>query len=181
MPSREASLRNLELARANWRRPRPLRSFRETCLIRRIVWQWSKCNGPEKSSGRALARWLGVSHTWIQKLLRGFAQNPGKIQREVRAQGPATIPQLRQARELTREQKERGWLRESRRWRRAEFTVGDNTVRTWAPTKASLRPSVNFENVPSDAPHWTGSGTFPPPPRRFFLRRRGRSRPGIPY
>lgn len=176
MPSREASLRNLELAKANWRRPRPLRSFRETCLIRRIVWQWSMCNGPEKSSGRALARWLGVSHTWIQKLLQEFAQNPIKIQREVQTQGPATIPQLRQARELTREQKERGWLRELRRWRRAEFTVGDNTVRTWVPTKASLRPPVSFEETPSDALFWTSNGTLPPPRRAFLLPRRPRGR-----
>lgn len=181
MPSREASLRNLELARANWRRPRPLRSFRETCLIRRIVWQWSMCNDPEKSSGRALARWLGVSHTWVQRLLRELAQNPGKMQREVRVHGYASVADLRRARELTREQKERGWLREPRRWRRAEFTVGDNIVRTWVRTEASLHPTASFEDIPPDAPHWTRSGTLPPPSRRFFLLRRGRWRPGVTY
>src|SRR5215831_2187465 len=109
MPSRESSLRNLEKGRVYWHPPRPLRSIQEARLIRRIVWQWFCCEEPGKSSGRAVGRWLGVSHTWIQKLLLEFTRNPSEMQREDRVRGHATIAQLRRARELTREQKARGW------------------------------------------------------------------------
>lgn len=160
MPSRESSLRNLEKARENWRRPRALRSYKETCLIRRLVWQWSRSDEPEKSSGRALARWLGISHTWIQKLVREFARDPNKMQRELLVHGQVTIAQLRRARELTREQRERGWLREPRRWRKAELKIGSNTVRAIVPTKASLRPATKFEDIPPDAPSWTVRGLY---------------------
>src|SRR5215472_6401912 len=40
MPSREASLRNLERAKRNWRAPKPLRCNSESRVIRRLVWQW---------------------------------------------------------------------------------------------------------------------------------------------
>jgi hypothetical protein len=151
-------------------------------LIRRIVWQWFNSEQPEKSSGRAVARWLGVSHTWIQKLLREFAGNPSRMQREERLHGQATITQLSHARELTREQKERGWLRDPPRWRVAEFKIGDNVVRGVVATKASQRPPANFDDIPPDAPSWTSNRTLPlsrwsSPHQR---RRRGHWRPGMP-
>jgi hypothetical protein len=151
MPSRESSIRNLEKARSNWRAPRPLRSVQEGRLIRRIVWQWSNSESPEKSSGRAVARWLGVSHTWIQKLLREFALDPSKMQREERLRGSATIAQLSRARELTRDQKACGWLREPNRWKRAEYKVGDHVVRVVVPTKASLREPSDFNDILPEA------------------------------
>lgn len=71
MPSRESSLRNLEKARAKWRPPRPWRSSQESQVIRRLVFQWFTCRDRNRQSGRAWARELGISHTWLQKLVRG--------------------------------------------------------------------------------------------------------------
>ncbi len=111
MPSPEASRRNLEKAKAHWRRPAPWRSERETRLIRRLAWQW-RCNEGPRCSGRALARLLGVSHTYIQKLMREFARG---ISRRNRGDGLATFEQLRlelrYAQEETGKMRERGWLR----------------------------------------------------------------------
>jgi hypothetical protein len=81
VPSRESSLRNLAIARTKWRPPRAWRSLQETRVIKRLVYQWSNTREPGKWSGRAVARWLRVSHTYIQKLVREFAQNPSEIQR----------------------------------------------------------------------------------------------------
>lgn len=136
MPSLEASLRNLEKARAAWSHPpRPWRSAHDSCVIRRLVWQWLNCREPGKWSGRAVARWLGVSHTWIQKLVRQFATDPSEMLREI----PATFEQLRRAQEETRKEKERGELRPPRRWRWAEFKIGDDVVGTVVLTKAEER------------------------------------------
>ena|SRR5215471_5489555 len=111
MPSLEASLRNLAKARAKWRPPRPWRSAQETRVIKRLACQWFNYRGPCKWSARALGRRLGVSHTYIQKLVREFVANPGKIDRLVRSSHLASFEQLRLAQEDTRKQKERGWLR----------------------------------------------------------------------
>lgn len=140
MPSLEASLRNLERARAAWSHPpRPWRSDRETRIIKRLVWQWFTYCGPRNWSARGLARWLGVSHTYIQKLVRQFRTDPGDMQRDARRHTPATFEHLRCAQEETRQQKERGWLRPPRRWRVAEFKIGDRAVRVVVPTKAEER------------------------------------------
>jgi hypothetical protein len=50
--------------------------------------------------------------------------------------GPATFETLERAREFTREYKQRGDLREPKRWKVAEFKVGSNLVRAVVPTKA---------------------------------------------
>lgn len=139
MPSPDASRRNLEKARRYWRPPRPWRSAQETRVIKRLVWQWFTYRGPGKWSARAVGRRLGVSHTYIQKLVREFVTDPSKIERAVRSSHPATFEQLSRAREETRQQKVRGWLREPRRWKVAEFRIGDQVVRTVVPTKASTR------------------------------------------
>lgn len=75
MPSRAASLRNLEKAQVNWRAPRPWRCAWESILIKRLAWQWKIGAGP-RCSLRGLARRLGVSQTYVQKLMRKFAANP---------------------------------------------------------------------------------------------------------
>lgn len=111
MPSRESSLRNLEKARACWRPPRPWRSRQETRVIRRLVWQWFTFRGSGKWSGRAVGRRLGVSHTYIQKLVREFAIDPSRVQRQQRTYGEATLEQLSCAQERTRKQRARGHLR----------------------------------------------------------------------
>ena len=119
MPSLEASLQNLEKAKANWRRPRRFRSAQESWVIWRLVCQWLSYRGP-KWSARAVGRRLGVSHAYIQKLVREFAEDPSKIERMAQS-SIATFDELSRAQQETRQQKERGRLREPRRWKRAEF------------------------------------------------------------
>lgn len=65
MPSPEASRRNLQKARACWRPPQRSEG------IKHLVWHWHISTAP-KDSGRALARPLGVSHTYVRKLVRKF-------------------------------------------------------------------------------------------------------------
>src|SRR5271165_4996301 len=134
MPSPETSRHNLEKAWANWRRPRPWRSESESQVVRRLTWQWLIGREP-RCSGRGLARRLGVSHTYVQKLVREFSADPSKILRQtsraVRGYGPtsisaigqlqsphlrgysATFEQLKQEQERSRRMRERGWLRSS--------------------------------------------------------------------
>ncbi len=139
MPSLEASLQNFAKARAKWHPPRPWRSTHESRLIKRLVWQWLNSSEPGKWSGRAVARWLDVSHTYIQKLTREFATDPSEMQRESRRHIPATFEQLRRAQEETRKEKERGWLRPPHRCKVAEFKIGDEIVRAVVLTKAEER------------------------------------------
>ena len=115
MPSRETSLRNLAKAHARWHAPKPWRSAQETRVIRRLVWQWFTYRGPGKWSARAVGLRLGVSHTYVQKLVREFVTDPSKIGREVRRSYLATFEQLNHAQEETRQQRDRGWLRLPRR------------------------------------------------------------------
>lgn len=140
MPSREASLRNLEKARAAWSHPpRPWRSFKESCVIEQLAWQWFNAGEMRKWSGRAVARLLGVSHTYVQKLVRKFQADPDRMRRIQTGFGPATFEQLNSAREFTRQDKERGYLRSPKRWKTAEFKIGSDIVRAVVPTKAEER------------------------------------------
>jgi hypothetical protein len=113
MPSPESSRLNLQKARERWRRPRPWRSERESLVIRRRAWNWFTSDRGATCSARRLARVLGVSHTWIQKLIREFETDPSKILREVQIYGAATLDDLRRAQEETHRDRERGWLRSS--------------------------------------------------------------------
>ncbi len=154
MPSLEASLRNLAKARAKGHPPRPWRSSQETRVIKRLAWQWFTYRGPGKWSARAVGSRLGVSHTYIQKLVREFVADPSKIERDVRGSHPATFEQLSRAQEETRQQRERGWLRPPRRWKVEEFKIGDEAVRAVVPTKASTQsPRVTFA-AQQDVPLW---------------------------
>lgn len=177
MPSRESSLRNLEKARACGRPPRPWRCPLETGLIKRFVWQWFIYRGPDKWSGRAMGRWLGVAHTYIQKLLREFSMDATKMQRLHRTFGQATFEQLRRAQELTRKQRERGILRRPCPWKVAKFKVGDQMARAVVRTKASFTvPKAHFAGPQGDPPlanERMGPHYYPThPPRR-------RWRPGM--
>lgn len=122
--AREASLANLEIARERHRPWRPWRSLEESWQIRHLVWQWSTHRGP-KWSGRTLARYLGVRHRYVQKLISEFVSNPAKMRQEARESGfeMATFEQLREARERTREMAERGLLRPFRRSKRGELKI----------------------------------------------------------
>jgi hypothetical protein len=110
MPSHESSMRNLEKARAVGRPPRLWRSSGESRLIRRYVFQWYTGRG-KKPSGRNWARQLGISHTWLQKLVREFQADPSEMWRLQRVNGDPQFKDLMRAREYSRQMRERGELR----------------------------------------------------------------------
>jgi hypothetical protein len=115
MPSYESSMRNLAKARAKGRRPRPWRSTEEAEMIRRFVFWWFTCLNRSKPSGRAWARELGISHTWLQELVREFRADPSEMWWLQVARGDPRFEQFSRARQHTRETRERGELRLSRR------------------------------------------------------------------
>ena len=108
----DASMRNLEKAYASekWHPPRPWRSKEEGLMIRRYVFVWLTCRDASRPSGRDWARQLGISHTWLQKLVREFRRDPNKVRR-IEAYGYPTLEQLGRAQEHTRKMRERGELR----------------------------------------------------------------------
>ena len=121
MPSYESSMRNLAKAREKGRPPRPWRSPQESQMIRRRVFQWLTCRDPNRPSGRDWARQLGISHTWLQKLVREFTADPSIMWRLQRAYGDPGLRELIRAQEYTRQMRERGELRSSRGARVADF------------------------------------------------------------
>jgi hypothetical protein len=112
----DASMRNLAKARASARYhpPRPWRSKEEGLMVRRLVFWWLTCRDRNRPSERAWARQLGISHTWLQKLVRAFKEDPMKM-RKLQAYGDPTPAQLSRAQRYTQQMKVRGELRSSRR------------------------------------------------------------------
>jgi hypothetical protein len=110
MPSYESSMRNFASARATWRQPRPWRSNQESRMIRRFVFQWFTCRG-RKPSGRAWARDLGISHTWLQKLVRRFMADSCEMWRQQAANGGPKFTELTRAEEYSRQMRDRSELR----------------------------------------------------------------------
>ena len=70
----DARIANLRKARRSprYHPPRPWRSKDEAYMIRRYVFLWWTCRDSNKPSGRSWARQLGISHTWLQKLVWEF-------------------------------------------------------------------------------------------------------------
>jgi hypothetical protein len=120
MPSYASSMRNLAKARARGRPPRPWRSIHESQIIRRYVIQWLTCRDRGRPSGRAWARQLCVSHTWLQKLVREFTADPSKMRQLQRAGDPRSS-EFGRAQEITRRMREQGELRGSRLAKVANF------------------------------------------------------------
>ena len=94
----------------------------ETDVIRRLVWQFEhkrlKYGFPE-SSKRALARQLGVSHTWVQRLCGEYRADPSRLQITALRRGVACMEQLREAqRETARQRQGGGILRKRISWRK---------------------------------------------------------------
>jgi hypothetical protein len=110
MPSYEASMQNLAKAKAKWRPPRPWRSSQESQMIRRYVFQWLTCHG-KKPSGREWAKELGISPTWLQKVVRRCQNDPSQMLQEARRCGDSNFAQLSRAPEHTQRMRERGELR----------------------------------------------------------------------
>lgn len=78
-------------------------------MIRRFAFQWFTGGG--RPSGREWARQLGISHTWLQKLVRKFQADPNEMWRLQRVMGDPRFEELTRAREYSRQMKERGELR----------------------------------------------------------------------
>jgi len=136
MPSHEASVMNLQRARAISPWLHPWRCSKESDLIRRLTWQWehrrAKYGSPDGSK-RGLARRLGVSQTWVQKLCREYRQEPDKLQVIVLRRGMATIEELHESQMRTEQMRSRGELRRRIRWHKRR------KVDSWA--RAKLRAS----------------------------------------
>ena len=83
-------------------------------MIRRYVFLWLTCRDASRPSGRAWAKELGISHTWLQKLVREFNANPNQMWRLQAARGDPQLADLSRGRDCTEEKRERGELRTSR-------------------------------------------------------------------
>jgi hypothetical protein len=88
-------------ASEKWHPPRPWRSKEEGLMIRRYVLVWLTCRDASRPSGRDWARQLGISHTWLHKLVREFRRDPNKLRR-IEAYGYPTLEQLSRTQEHTR-------------------------------------------------------------------------------
>jgi hypothetical protein len=120
MPSYEASMRNLAKAQAMGRPPRPWRSSQESQIIRRYVFQWFTCRD-RRPSGRAWARQLGISHTWLQKLVREFMADPSIMWRLQRTKGDPKFEEFSRAKQYSSQMENRGELRVGRQAKRVKF------------------------------------------------------------
>jgi biotin operon repressor len=79
-------------------------------MVRRYVLLWLTCRDASRPSGRSWAKQLGISHRWLQKVVRALKANPEEIRR-LQSQGNATLAQLNRAKEYTVRMRERGELR----------------------------------------------------------------------
>lgn len=116
---RQAALENLRKSRHFSRLPL-WRSTKESDLIARLVFQWEHAKqkqGFAPCGKRALAKKLGTSQTWVQKLCKRFRQRPDVLQRIVLTKGMASMEQLAPAIEETYRLREAGKLRRKIRWR----------------------------------------------------------------
>ena len=90
-------------------------------MIRRFVFQWFTCRDRNRPSGRAWDRKLGISHTWLQKLVQEFKADPTKMWRLQRAKGDPKFAEFSRGQEHSRQMRERGELRGGRLSRRARL------------------------------------------------------------
>jgi hypothetical protein len=72
-------------------------------MVRRYVFWWFTCRDRNKPSGRDWARQLGISHTWLQRLVREFRQDGDEMWQRQVAFGDPMFDQLSRAREYTQE------------------------------------------------------------------------------
>ena len=150
----QARLINIQKARAARRRaPLPWRSGLESQIIEQLVWQWWLSPDPRWPAYR-VARLLGVSHTWVNKLAKRFQSDPARFRRRYFPFAPATLEKLDRARQETLWRRRHGWLRGPIRFRRVRYTLPDGKTRTARlPTKASGRGSSAPQNDDSPRPN----------------------------
>ena len=153
---------NMAKARAARKRePLRWRSGLESRIIEQLAWQWwrttSRGEGrgvrdevrfaaPKASPLRPwaklrVARFLGVSHTWVNKLVKRFEADPDRMRRRMAGFAPATLEKLERAREETRRQRELGWLRGPIQRRRVKWILGGKTQRAivWTHSERQRR------------------------------------------
>ena len=156
--ARLARLVNIKKARAARKRePLRWRSGLESRIIEQLVWQWwvetsgewlvasaRKNPGQTREAGRPwakqrVARFLEVSHTWVNKLVKRIERDPDRMRRRMAAWAPASLEKLERAREETRRQRKFGWLRGPIRMRRVKWTLGGKAQRAVVWTHAEKR------------------------------------------
>ena len=174
--ARLARLVNIKKARAARKRePLRWRSGLESRIIEQLVWQWWVESRVEargvRESGHApagrpwakqrVARFLEVSHTWVNKLVKRFERDPDRMRRRMAAWAPASFEKLERAREETRRQRKFGWIRGPIRMRRVKWTLGGKAQRAVVWTHAEKRrreeagrgqqgpPSVSYADLPA--------------------------------
>jgi hypothetical protein len=76
VPSHESSMRNLAKAREGGP-PRPWCGCEESRVIRRYAFLWYTLGG-KRPSGPDWAQQLGISHKWLQNLVRELTADPSK-------------------------------------------------------------------------------------------------------
>jgi hypothetical protein len=84
-----------------------------------------------------LARRLGVSHTYVQNLVREFKADLVRAVRVQRGNAWAALWDLDGAREQTDRERMQGYLRWPRTHRLAEFKICSNTVKAVVKTQAA--------------------------------------------
>ncbi len=119
-----------------------------------------------KSAGRPwakqrVARFLDVSHTWVNKLVKRIERDPERMRKRMAAFAPASFEKLERAREETRRQRELGWLQGPIRMRRVTWTLGGKAQRAvvWTDSEKRRReearrgqqgpPSVSYADLPA--------------------------------
>ena len=65
-------------------------------MIRRMVLWWHTSRDNQKPSCRDWAKQLGISHTWVQKLVLEFEADPDEVRR-LQAYGDPKLDQLDRA------------------------------------------------------------------------------------
>jgi hypothetical protein len=90
-------------------------------MVRRFAFWWFTCRDPRRPSCRNWALQLGVSHTWLQKLVREFKAKPDQAWELQAACGDPTLAELDEATQSTHELRRRGELRSRRRRMRVDL------------------------------------------------------------
>ena len=153
--ARLARLVNMAKARAARKRePLRWRSGLESRIIEQLVWQWwvetsgeglvaSGCKNQVQTrkswAKQRVARFLDVSHTWVNKLVKRIERDPDRMRRRMAACAPASFEKLERAREETRRQRKFGWIRGPIRMRRVRWTLGGKAQRAVVWTHAEKR------------------------------------------
>jgi len=143
----DARMKNLAKARRSprYHPRRPWRSEQESEMIRRFTFQWFTCRDSNKPSGRSWARQLGVSHTWLQKLVREFQRNPDEMWRLQLAEGDPKLTDLGDAQECSREMRQRGELRPLRY--RLPANVARSRHKTHEQTETQFLPVLPTQEL----------------------------------